>query len=240
MMNRERYLGVNVCCIDMEEALNEVEDIIRDKKPSFVVAINPEKIMKAKKDEGLRKLLNSAAIQIPDGVGVLIASKLKRGSIKKRVTGIDLMQNICKRASQKGYRVFLLGAKPGVAKRAAEILKEKYTGLNICGIRDGYFKDEDNVIDEIRESRADIIFVAMGSPKQENWITGNMEKYNVPLSMGVGGSFDVICGNIKRAPDFMCKMGLEWFYRLIKEPSRYKRMMALPVFLFKVIFNGVK
>lgn len=240
MMNRERYLGVNVCCIDMEEALNEVEDIIRDKKPSFVVAINPEKIMKAKKDEGLRKLLNSAAIQIPDGVGVLIASKLKRGSIKKRVTGIDLMQNICKRASQKGYRVFLLGAKPGVAKRAAEILKEKYTGLNVCGIRDGYFKDEDNVIDEIRESRADIIFVAMGSPKQENWITGNMEKYNVPLSMGVGGSFDVICGNIKRAPDFMCKMGLEWFYRLIKEPSRYKRMMALPVFLFKVIFNGVK
>lgn len=240
MMNRERYLGVNVCCIDMEEALNEVEDIIRDKKPSFVVAINPEKIMKAKKDEGLRKLLNSAAIQIPDGVGVLIASKLKRGSIKKRVTGIDLMQNICKRASQKGYRVFLLGAKPGVAKRAAEILKEKYTGLNICGIRDGYFKDEDNVIDEIRESKADIIFVAMGSPKQENWITGNMEKYNVPLSMGVGGSFDVICGNIKRAPDFMCKMGLEWFYRLIKEPSRYKRMMALPVFLFKVIFNGVK
>lgn len=239
-MIKERYLGVDVCSADMEGVLERIKEIIKDRTPSFVVAINPEKIMKAQDDEKLKRLLNSAALQIPDGVGVLIASKMNRGSIKSRVTGIDLMQNVCALAAQNNYRVFMLGAKPGVAERAAEILKEKYKGLNIVGIRDGYFKNEEELIENIKSSKADIMFVAMGSPKQENWITKNMDKLEVPFLMGVGGSYDVICGNIKRAPDLMCKLGLEWLYRLVKEPWRYKRMLVLPVFLFKVMGERIR
>ncbi|TDT50816.1 WecB/TagA/CpsF family glycosyltransferase [Fonticella tunisiensis] len=238
-MIRENYLGVDVCRIDMKDALDEVDRIISNRKPSFVVAINPEKIMKAQKDESLRNLLNSASMQIPDGVGVVIASRFKGGKIRSRVTGIELMENICKVSAKKGYRVFLLGAKPGVAEGASDILKKRYPGLNIVGTRDGYFKDEDEVIENIKASSPDVLFVAMGSPKQEYWITKNMDKLGVPLCMGVGGSYDVICGNIKRAPKWMCSIGLEWLYRLIKEPWRYKRMAVLPVFLLKVLF-GVK
>lgn len=236
-MHIEKYFGVEVCAIDMNRAIKEVDRIIEDREPSFVVAINPEKIMKAKEDENLRALLNSARLKIPDGVGVLIASKLKGGNINKRVTGIDLMNNICRRSAEKGYRVFLLGAKPNVAEKAAEILKQKYKGLNIVGVRDGYFESEDEVIEFIKSKSPDVLFVAMGSPKQEMFIKRNMERLNVPLLMGVGGSYDVICGNIKRAPKWMLNLGLEWLYRLYKEPWRYKRMMVLPKFLLEVIFK---
>lgn len=236
-MEKEKYLGVDVCCLDMNDVINEVDNIIKEKVPSFVVAINPEKIIKADKDSGLKELLNSATIQIPDGVGVLLASKLKGGHIRSRVTGIDLMQNICKLASEKNYKVFLLGAKPGVAEKAAGILMERYKGLNITGIQDGYFKDDREVIDKIREASPDIVFVAMGSPKQEYWIKKNMEEIGASLYMGVGGSYDVICGNIDRAPEWMCKAGLEWLFRLIKEPWRYKRMVVLPGFLVKAVLR---
>ena len=237
-MKKENYLGVNVCDVDMEKALEEIDTIIESKEPSFVVAINPEKIMKAEKDEKLLGLLNRAAIQIPDGVGVVIASKLKGGNIRTRVTGIDLMYGICGNAAKKGHKVYLLGAKPGVAEQAGGILKERYKGLNIVGICDGYFKDENEAIKDILLNAPDILFVAMGSPKQEYWITEHMKTLKVPLLMGVGGSFDVTCGNIKRAPEWMCRLGLEWLYRLAKEPWRYKRMIVLPQFLFKVILKG--
>jgi N-acetylglucosaminyldiphosphoundecaprenol N-acetyl-beta-D-mannosaminyltransferase len=224
----------------MEGVLEEIDRIIETREPSLIVAINPEKIMKAQNDESLRELLNSAAVQIPDGVGVLLASKLKGGKIKSRVTGIDLMQAICKRAAERNYRVFLLGAKPGIAQRASEILVERYPGLNIAGIRDGYFSDSMEVVEFVKQRKPDIIFAAMGSPKQEYWIMENMDRMQVPVCMGVGGSYDVICGNIKRAPAWMCRLGIEWLHRLIKEPSRYKRMMVLPVFLLRVFFKGVK
>ncbi len=236
-MKRENYLGVNVCNVNMDQALDKIDEIIEGREPSFVVAINPEKIMKAAKDEELLKLLNSAAIQIPDGVGVLVASRLKGGSIRTRVTGIDLMYGICENAAKKGHRIYLLGAKPGVAIMAGEILIKRYQGLKIVGIRDGYFKDENEIISDIKEKAPDILFVAMGSPKQEHWITGHMKDLGVPLLMGVGGSFDVTCGNIKRAPAWMCSLGLEWMYRLIKEPWRYKRMLVLPQFLVKVVMK---
>lgn len=237
-MKKENYLGVNVCDVDINEVIEEIDGIIERRKPSFVVAINPEKIMKAEKDEKLLKLLNRAAIQIPDGVGVVLASKLKGGNIRSRVTGIDLMYGICQNAAKKGHKVYLLGAKPGVAEQAGEILKKRYEGLNIVGIRDGYFKDKNEVIGNIKGKTPDILFVAMGSPNQEYWITEHMHELGVPLLMGVGGSFDVTCGNIKRAPGWMCRLGLEWLYRLIKEPWRYKRMIVLPQFLFKVILKG--
>lgn len=234
-MIKEKYLGVEVCCVNQKSVLNEVESIVEKRKPSFIVAINPEKIMKAQKDTNLLNLLNSADIQIPDGIGVVIASKLKGGNIKNRVTGIDLMQNICKKASENGYSIFLLGAKPGVAEKASKILIEKYNGIKIVGVKDGYFKNDDEAVEEIKKAKPDILFIAMGSPKQEYWIKKNIDNLKVPLCMGIGGSLDVICGNIKRAPKWMCSLGLEWLYRLIKEPWRFKRMTVLPVFLLKVI-----
>jgi N-acetylglucosaminyldiphosphoundecaprenol N-acetyl-beta-D-mannosaminyltransferase len=237
-MQKENYLGVNVCCENEEMIFDNIDSIIKNKKPSFIVAINPEKIMKAACDENLMKLLNSAAIQIPDGIGIVIASRIKGGKIKKRITGIDLMEKIIRRASQKSYRVFLLGAKPGTADEAAKILSHKYPGLRIAGVMDGYFKDDNEAVSKITDAKPDILFVAMGSPKQEYWITKNMEKLKVPLCMGIGGSLDVISGNVKRAPEFMRKSGLEWLYRLFKEPWRYKRMAVLPLFLLKVIFKN--
>jgi N-acetylglucosaminyldiphosphoundecaprenol N-acetyl-beta-D-mannosaminyltransferase len=160
-MKKESYLGVNVCDVDMKGVIEEIDGIIEKKEPSFVVAINPEKIMKAEKDEKLLKLLNRAAIQIPDGVGVVVASKLKGGNIRSRVTGIDLMYGICQNAAKKGYKVYLLGAQPGIAEEAGEILEKRYEGLNIVGIRDGYFKDENEVIGNIKLKTPDILFVAM-------------------------------------------------------------------------------
>lgn len=229
---KENILGVDVSPVTMEDALEKVDEIIRERKPEFIVAINPEKIMKSLEDEKLKDLLNSACINLPDGVGILIASKLKGGRVKYRVTGIDLMLNICGRASNSGYRVYLLGALPGTADKAAEKLKEKYPGIIISGTHDGYFEGtEESLISEIASSNSDVLFVALGSPKQEYWIKNNMDKLNVPLLMGVGGSYDVICGNIERAPAWMRQLGLEWLFRLIKEPWRIKRMAVLPVFL---------
>lgn len=239
-MKKENYLGVDVCATDMGKVLNEIDAIIKNRKPSFLVAINPEKIMKTQKDEKLKELINSADLQIPDGIGIVYASKFKKGDIKKRVTGIDLMQNICDMSAKKGYRVFLLGAKPGVAEEASKILMERYAGLNIVGTRDGYFKEDEEVVNYIKTFSPDILFIAMGSPKQEYWIKKNMGALNIPFLMGVGGSYDVICGNIKRAPKWMCSMGLEWLYRLIKEPWRIKRMSVLPKFLAKVVLERGK
>ena len=238
-MIKERYLGVDVCRVNMAETLLEIENIIHTRKPSFIVAINPEKIMKATCDNNLKNLLNSADIQIPDGIGVVLASKLKRNKINARVTGIDLMDNICKIANERNYRIFMLGAKPGIAEKAARILKQKYENINIVGIIDGYFKNESIVFEEVINSKPDILFVALGSPGQEYWITNNMNMLKVPINMGVGGSYDVICGNIQRAPQWMCKIGMEWLFRLIKEPWRLKRMLVLPIFFVKVFLERV-
>lgn len=224
----------------MEEALAEARRIIESKSPGFIVAVNPEKIMKASKDRDFRDLLNSASIQIPDGVGILIASRLCGGGIKHRVTGIDLMMNLFRLASESGYRVYMLGAAPGVARKAAQRIRTLYPGVAVSGFNDGYFGDDKDIVERISNSHADMLFVAMGSPKQEYWIARNIEKLGVPLLMGVGGSFDVLCGSVKRAPGLFRRAGAEWLYRLIREPRRIGRMADLPVFLLKVIAHRFK
>jgi N-acetylglucosaminyldiphosphoundecaprenol N-acetyl-beta-D-mannosaminyltransferase len=231
---KENILGVDICQYNMEQAVCEAENIIKSRKPGFIVAINPEKVMKSLKDEKLRSLLNSADIQIPDGIGILLASKIRKGKIRSRVTGIDLMMKLCSISAEKGYSIYMLGASQGIAESAAEKLRHIFPGILISGTHDGFLNDDENaVIKEISNSGSDILFVAMGSPRQEYWINSNMEKLNVPLLMGVGGSYDVICGNIKRAPAWMRKLGMEWLYRLIKEPWRIKRMAVLPIFLIR-------
>jgi N-acetylglucosaminyldiphosphoundecaprenol N-acetyl-beta-D-mannosaminyltransferase len=238
---KENILGVDVCTVDMDQAISEAKSIIEKRIPGFIVAINPEKIMKAVSDESLKELLNTASLQIPDGIGILMASKIKGGNVKNRVTGIDLMMNLCNMASINGYSVYLLGAASGTADNAAKILKSIFPKLTIAGTHDGYFNNNDEkVIQEISKTNCDILFVAMGSPKQEYWIKSNVDKLNVPLLIGVGGSYDVICGNIKRAPLWMRKSGIEWLYRLICEPWRIKRMISLPLFLLKALKSSDK
>lgn len=232
---KEMILGVKVDTDNYDELINKLFKRIDKKEKSLVVAINPEKLMKAKEDQALKDLLNRAEFQIPDGIGVILASKLNKGNIKSRVTGIDMMDRIVREAARTGKSIFLYGAKPGVAESAAEALKFTYASLQIAGIQDGYEKDNEKVIHKINEAKPDILFVAMGSPRQEEWIEANRDKLHPSLFQGVGGSFDVLAGNVKRAPGFFQKTGLEWFYRLAKEPSRLKRQLVLPKFLMETL-----
>ncbi|MEK5214584.1 WecB/TagA/CpsF family glycosyltransferase [Psychrobacillus sp. FSL H8-0487] len=232
---KEMILGVKVDTDNYDELIKKLFTRIDNKEKSLVVAINPEKLMKAKGDQSLKDLLNRAEFQIPDGIGVILASKLNKGNIKSRVTGIDMMDRIVREAARTGKSIFLYGAKPGVAESAAEALKFTYASLKIAGTQDGYEKDNEKVIEKINETKPDILFVAMGSPRQEEWIEANRDKLHPSLYQGVGGSFDVLAGNVKRAPEFFQKTGLEWFYRLAKEPSRLKRQLVLPKFLLETL-----
>jgi len=239
-LNKENILGVDVSVTTYEELKKCAEKDIKNNNKSFVVAINPEKILKARNDEKLRNLLNKATYQIPDGVGVIYASKLKKGKIKSRITGIDSMEMLCSLSNEKGYKIFMYGAKEDVISKAKEKLEEKYPNIKIVGTINGYEKDNKKIIDKINKSKADIIFVALGSPKQELWITENMDKLCVKVYQGVGGSFDVFSGNIKRAPIWVQNAGLEWFYRLLKEPKRIFRQAKLVKFLGLIIFDKEK
>ena len=214
-----------------------IEKDIENNKKSFIVAINPEKILKARKDEKLKELLNNVTYEIPDGIGVIYASKLRKGNIKTRITGIDSMEMLCKLSEEKKYKIFMYGAKEETIKKAKENLEIKFPNIQIVGTINGYEKDNDKIISSINKSKADIVFVALGSPKQEYWITENMDKVSAKIFQGVGGSFDVFSGNIKRAPKWMQKIGLEWLYRLIKEPKRIFRQIKLVKFLWLALIE---
>ncbi|MFP7734103.1 WecB/TagA/CpsF family glycosyltransferase [Priestia aryabhattai] len=232
---KENILGIDVCSDTYDElAVKLLQDIDKGRK-SFIVAINPEKIMKAQEDRELKLLLNQATYQIPDGIGVILASKLKKGRIRERVTGIDMMLKLCKEATNNGKKIFLYGAKPGIADEAKVKLEEMFPGILIVGTLNGYEKNEEVIERTINDSGAEIVFVALGSPAQENWIIAHKEKLNPSVYQGVGGSFDVISGRLNRAPAVFQKFGLEWLYRLLKEPWRWKRQLELPKFLLRVL-----
>ncbi|WP_066370735.1 WecB/TagA/CpsF family glycosyltransferase [Neobacillus fumarioli] len=232
---KENFLGIDVCDYDYDQLASLLMQDIEQRKKSFIVAINPEKIMKAQKDEELKKLLNRADYQIPDGIGVIIASKLKGGRVRNRVTGIDMMLKLCQTAAEKGKRIFLYGGKPGVADAAKCELEKQFPGIQIVGTLHGYEKDEQVVIETINKHQPEIIFVALGSPAQEYWIVHHMNQVTPYVFQGVGGSYDVISGNLKRAPKAFQSLGLEWLYRLMKEPWRWRRQMILPLFLLKAL-----
>lgn len=231
---KETVLGIQVNTESYDDLLPLVFQQIEDNKKSLIVAINPEKIMKANEDPALKELLNNAEFQIPDGIGVILASKIQKGRITSRVTGVDMMLRLCEEAAKRGKPIFLYGGKPGVADAAADKLRQMYPNILIVGTQDGYEKDNAKVVQKINEAKPDLLFVAMGSPKQENWINANRDELHPTIYQGVGGSFDVLAGNVKRAPVAFQKAGLEWLYRLMKEPHRIKRQIALPLFLVEV------
>lgn len=240
--NRVKILGVPMDLIDSGQAMALFEEKFPEPGLTMIVTPNPEIVLAANKDESLKTLISGADIILPDGVGLLYASKIIGHPLKERVTGIDFLMDILEYLEKNGKSVFFFGSKPGVARDAARNLQKKYPELKVAGTRNGYFKpeEEEEIVREINESGADFLCVALGAPKQEQFI----EKYRKELrcggAIGVGGSLDVFSGNLKRAPEFYRNHGLEWLYRLIQEPSRYKRMMQLPVFMVKVILHGRK
>ncbi|KGX90982.1 WecB/TagA/CpsF family glycosyltransferase [Pontibacillus marinus] len=234
-MTKEEYMGVQVSPLSYEEITQQLKQRVAQGEQSTIIAVNPEKIMKSQTDETLRDLINGSTFQIPDGVGVLLASRLKGGDINSRVTGVDMMDRLLQLSADEGYRVFFYGAKEEVVTKAIENIQQKYPAIQVAGYENGYAQDQEALIQKIQDSNADVMFVALGSPKQELWIRENKERLPVKVFQGVGGSFDVFAGHVKRAPAPFRKVGMEWFYRLATDPKRFKRQLALPKFLWRVI-----
>lgn len=224
-------LGVGIDDLTLEEAIETAAALMEEDGFHYVVTPNPEFILSAKKDETFRAVLNKADLALPDGIGVVYAAKILGRPLKGRAPGVDFAQGLMERMARTGQSLFLLGAKPGVAEQAAENLRKAHPGLRICGTHDGYFREDEPVIEDIRAAKADVVFVCLGAPKQELWMAKNGPLTGARLAVGLGGCLDVFAGNVRRAPEAWQKAGLEWLYRLIKEPSRIGRMAKLPLIL---------
>jgi len=224
-------LGVGIDDLTLDEAVQAGVALLSQPGFHYVVTPNPEFILSAKKDENFRSILNGADLAVPDGVGVVYAAKLLGTPLKSKVPGIDFAQGLLGHMDAAGMSLFLLGAKPGVAEKAAENLTNAYPGLRICGVHDGYFKEDGPVVEEIKAVGPDVVFVCLGAPKQELWMVQNGPDTGARLAIGLGGSLDVFAGTVERAPERWQKMGMEWLYRLIKEPRRIGRMAKLPLIL---------
>ncbi len=229
-------LGLQFDNVTMDEALRRGEAFLDGDRAAIVVTPNAEIGYDAAQDEALCAMLNRADLVLPDGAGVVLAAKLRKTPLKSKVAGIDFARNMLSVFARRGTRLYLLGSKPGVAEQAAEKMKEMAPGLVICGTADGYFKEEAPVVAAINEAKAEAVFVCLGAPKQERFMFDHRDELpTVRLMAGLGGSLDGFAGNVKRAPDWMIKCQLEWFYRLCKEPKRIGRMMRLPKYVAKAV-----
>lgn len=237
-MDTLNILGVNVSNFTMEQAKERAIKFLNGDTLSAIYTPNSEIILYASNNSEYSEALNRASMIIPDGIGVVYASKILGSPLKERVAGIDFITSLLPELAKRGKSVYLLGAKPGVAEIAAEKLKERYDGLIIAGTHDGYFKDDEEVIASINEVSPDFLMVCLGFPKQELWIDKYKDRLNAKIAIGAGGSMDVFAGTALRAPEFYQKHGIEWLYRLIKQPTRFMRMTALPKFGLKVLFKG--
>lgn len=242
---RTRILNVPVDMVDGQEAMEIFRELMKTEECSLIVTPNSEIIVNASGDPELKSIIEQADLIIPDGIGLVYASKIMGIPLHQRVTGIDFLESILSYLEETGQSIFFLGSKPGtednpgVAELAVEKMKEKYKGLRVAGTHHGYFKEADEalIIKAINDSGADFLCVALGSPKQEKLIARYRNTLNVRAAIGVGGSLDVWAGTLKRAPEFYRNHGLEWLFRLIQEPRRYKRMAALPLFMVKVVIS---
>ena len=227
--NRIDFLGVSIDSLTMGETVQLVEKYVQTKTPLHLMGVNADKINETNKNPLMKQIVNSCGIINADGASVILASKRLNCKLPERVAGIDLMQNLVELSAKKGYRIYLLGAKQEIVEKTAQVLKTKYKNLEIAGIRNGYFKESDwqNISDELKNQKPDLVFVGITSPKKEYLIEFLQSDGNNCIFMGVGGSFDVISGNIPRAPKWMQKMNLEWLFRMIKEPRRlFKRYIV--------------
>ena len=236
MNERVEILGVGVDSLTMREAIGRVESFFEERKPVIVATANAEMLMRATHDEELKNILNTAELVVPDGAGTVWAAHHLGHEMPERVAGYDLAQELMKRAPAKNRRVYFFGSAPGVADKAKLKAEALYPGIQIVGTRNGYFKEEDEpqIIDDIKSVKPDLLLAALGVPKQEKWLAKYKDELNVPVSIGVGGTFDVMAGVMKRAPKWMQKAKLEWLFRALLQPKRAGRLIALPKFVLKV------
>jgi N-acetylglucosaminyldiphosphoundecaprenol N-acetyl-beta-D-mannosaminyltransferase len=222
---RIELMGCKIDNLSMEETLNTVEGFIASGKPHQHVVVNVDKLVKARDNTELRNIINNCALINADGMPVVWASRLLGKPLKERVAGVDLFEALMKRSAEKGWRVYLLGAKEEIVSRVKQIYEIRFPNLQFAGYRNGYWKPEEEsaVVDQITQARADILFVAISSPKKEQFLGTYQAQMRIPFAMGVGGTFDVAAGKVKRAPRWMQRSGLEWFYRFLQEPRRMFR-----------------
>ena len=227
-------LGVGFDNMTMEEAVARGVELIHQEGSHYVVTPNPEIVEVCRENLAAKIAVNGADLVLPDGIGVIKGAAMLGTPLKEKTPGIEFAGHLMERMAGEGLSLYLLGAKPGVAEKAAENLRSQYPGLVIAGTHDGYFKEDGPVVEDIRQSGADVVFVCLGAPKQELWMKKNGPATGAHLLCGLGGSLDVFAGVVERAPKFWSDHGLEWFYRLCKEPKRIGRMMKLPLFLVHV------
>ena len=243
MSDKVNILGVKVDKVNIDQASDKIIEFIKNgEKGKCVFTPNSEIIMMAYRDKDFCDLLNSSDILTADGIGVVYASRIVKNPIAERAAGYDIACLTLQKLSDIGGTLYLFGSKPGVAEEAGKNITAKYPGVKIVGYSDGYFDEtkEKTIINNIRKCSPDLLFVCLGAPKQEKWINEHKAELNAGVSLGIGGSLDVFAGTVKRAPEFYTKHGIEWLYRLAKQPSRFVRMLDLPRFGFKVLLKGRK
>jgi N-acetylglucosaminyldiphosphoundecaprenol N-acetyl-beta-D-mannosaminyltransferase len=236
-VNSIRILGCRVDAVGPTEAFERIVALAAGPSPAIVVTLGVEMVMEAQRNARFRELVNRAALSLCDTVGILAASRLRGGPLRERVTGIDLIGPLAERSARTGdLRLFLFGAAPGIAERAAAALAPEHPGVRVVGTRNGYFSPEESaeIAAAIAQSGANVVLVGLGSPKQEFWLEEHLAATGASVGIGVGGSFDVLAGAVLRAPRVLRRAGLEWLYRLIREPARWRRQLALPRFAVAV------
>jgi N-acetylglucosaminyldiphosphoundecaprenol N-acetyl-beta-D-mannosaminyltransferase len=241
LQEKVRILGVDIDNITEDEAASKTKELIEasNKSCKIIVAPNVEFIMQAQKDKEFFDVLQKAELATPDSIGVIIAGKLQKNPFKQRIPGQAYFRKILETAEKEEWTVYLLGGKDDIPLKAKENVEKLYPKLKIVGYHEGFFEkdSEEEVIKEINKLQPNVLFVAMGAPRQEKWIAEHQKELKVDVAAGQGGTFDYEAGNIKRAPKWIQKIGMEWFWRLILQPSRIKRMYVLPIYLFKIIFT---
>lgn len=239
--NVVEILGIHFVNKGFHEVVDFLTEQIQKERKTFLVTANPEIIMYARENAEYEDIVQTADIVVPDGFGVILASKILNSPLRERVTGYDLTIRLLELANQKQWRIYLLGGQDKTNKKAIERIRSQYPNVIIAGSHHGFFDwNENTIVEKIYATKPDIIFVALGFPKQEKWIAKNISTFTKGLFMGVGGSIDVLAGEVKRAPKIWQKINLEWFYRLIMQPSRWRRMLVLPQFLIEVFKLKVK
>ncbi len=235
--SRIEILGVPFDNITKSEAVDYAFSLQKEHKAYYVVTPNPEIVMLARDNPDMLSAVKDAELVIADGIGVIYGARILGTPLRDRIPGIDFTTALMEKMNEEGRSLFLFGAKPGVAEKAAENLGIKFPGIKIVGTNDGYFKDDEPIIEKINAAKPDLMLVCLGAPKQEKWMQANAHRLDVGIMVGAGGSLDVFAGVVERAPEIWQKLGLEWLHRLLKEPRRIGRMMKLPKFIFAVIFS---
>ncbi len=236
-----RILGIPIHDVTLEEAVEQAAVWVKEGNAHQMATVNPEFVMAARRDPAFRAVLEGADLCLPDGVGITLAARYLGRPLRERVAGVDLVEAVAARAARDGWRVFFLGAAPGVADRAASILAARYPGLTVAGTYAGSPRreEEDDIVQKVREAGADVLLVAYGAPAQDLWLARNLARTGAKVGVGVGGAFDYIAGVVPRAPRWMRRVGLEWLYRLIRQPWRWRRQRVLPLYALLVLLSKI-